>query len=147
MAMNGAAAELVSAARAGRVLVPEDPEKLAAAIREVAALPEADRHEMGARGQEFLRQNFSKRIVIPRYRAVLARLVEQRATTPAALPAEAGMADKWIVADLTAGTPVQLPSDIGAIIHLAGKAACALRGRPRRGRVFSHQLGRDPPSA
>jgi nucleoside-diphosphate-sugar epimerase len=38
------------------------------------------------------------------------------------LPAEAGMADKWIVADLTAGTPVQLPSDIGAIIHLAGKA-------------------------
>ena len=73
MAMHGAAAELVKAAGAGKVVPPEDPEALSGAIREVAAMRLEDRGAMGQRGRQYLLKHLAKDVVVPRYRSVLLR--------------------------------------------------------------------------
>lgn len=76
MAMLGAAADLVRVADAGIVLPPEDPALLAAGIRELSNLREDERLAMGRRGRDYLERHLSKEIIVPKYRAVLAGLVE-----------------------------------------------------------------------
>ena len=75
MAMHGAAAQLLQDAGAGCVVPPDDPVELAAAVRKFVALPPEERAAMGSRGKDYLARNLSKDIIIPRYRAILERLV------------------------------------------------------------------------
>jgi colanic acid biosynthesis glycosyl transferase WcaI len=75
MAMEGAAARLVEEAGAGKAVRPGDPEALAEAIRKFAALSVDEREAMGRRGREYVASNLTKEAVIPRYRALLERLV------------------------------------------------------------------------
>lgn len=74
MAMQGAAAQLVQDAGAGRTVTPESPEELAVAVLEFAALPPAEREAMGGRGRDYLLRHLTKEIIIPRYAALLERL-------------------------------------------------------------------------
>jgi glycosyltransferase involved in cell wall biosynthesis len=75
MAMHGAAAKLVEDAGAGYIVPPEEPEALADIIRSFAALSMKERDAMGSRGKNYLAQNLSKDIIIPRYRKLLEHLV------------------------------------------------------------------------
>lgn len=54
-----AADDPVSAARAGIVVPPESPERLATAIREMAEMPPATRAEIGLRARNYVIANFS----------------------------------------------------------------------------------------
>lgn len=77
MAMDGAAAQLVTEAGAGIVVSPEDPIALADAIRSVSAMPEAEQAAMGARGRQYLLENLSKQKVISQYEEILQRVASR----------------------------------------------------------------------
>ena len=64
MAMEGAAADLVSAAGAGMVVGPDGPGELADAMIQLSQLPEEKRRQMGGRGRAFVRERFAKENVI-----------------------------------------------------------------------------------
>lgn len=74
MAMEGAAADLVSDAGAGIVLPSGDPAALASAIETMRGLPAPSRAGMGSRAVQYLSAHFTKSVVIPEYEALLARL-------------------------------------------------------------------------
>ncbi len=78
MAMEGAAAELVERAGAGRSVPPDNPAALASTIREFLALASDDRAAMARRGPAYVSTHLNKDVVIPRYRALLERLVHSR---------------------------------------------------------------------
>jgi glycosyltransferase involved in cell wall biosynthesis len=78
MAMEGAAADLVTDASAGVVVTPGDATQLAQALERVRLLPEAERQAMGERGRAYARANFMRSVVIPRYEAALARVAARR---------------------------------------------------------------------
>jgi colanic acid biosynthesis glycosyl transferase WcaI len=71
MAMEGAAADLVSAAGAGIQVPSEHPDALVEAIETMRRMPESERAAMGARGAEYLSANFTRDTVIPEYEAIL----------------------------------------------------------------------------
>lgn len=75
MAMHGAAADIVQAAGAGYTVPPEDPNALAEGIRKLAAAPEEEQARMGQAGMAYLRRHFARDVVVPRYRALLERMV------------------------------------------------------------------------
>jgi colanic acid biosynthesis glycosyl transferase WcaI len=77
MAMQGAAADLVQEAGAGIIVPPEDPAELADAIRRFVALSANAKQEMGDRGRKYLRENLSRTKIVPRYREILRRVVEE----------------------------------------------------------------------
>jgi colanic acid biosynthesis glycosyl transferase WcaI len=77
MAVEGAAAQLVTEAGAGIVVSPEDPKALADAIRSVIAMPEAERAAMGERGRQYLLENLSKQKVISQYEEILQRVASR----------------------------------------------------------------------
>jgi glycosyltransferase involved in cell wall biosynthesis len=77
MAVEGAAAKLVTEAGAGLVVSPEDPVALANAICSVIAAPESERAMMGERGRQYLMENLSKQKVISQYEKVLQRAASQ----------------------------------------------------------------------
>jgi len=77
MAMDGAAAKLVQEAGAGFVVPPDNPEKLASAVKRLAELPVNEREKMGALGKGYFAANLSKDTVIPRYRDLLARFAAE----------------------------------------------------------------------
>jgi glycosyltransferase involved in cell wall biosynthesis len=74
MAMEGAAADLVDAARAGIRVPPEDPGALAKAAERLAAMSPAEREEMGRSGRAYLAANLSRTDVIPEYETILQRV-------------------------------------------------------------------------
>lgn len=59
-AVNGDAAELVKSAGAGLACQPEDPNALAAAIRELHALPYDQREAMGSAGRQTFLRNYTR---------------------------------------------------------------------------------------
>lgn len=71
MAMEGAAADLIAEAGAGKVCEPGDPVKLAAAVEEIASMPTHEAEALGLAGRNYLQQNLSRRRVLERYEAVL----------------------------------------------------------------------------
>ena len=78
MAMEGAAADIVTAAGAGISLPSEDPAALVDAIERLRGLPAAERQAMGARARAYLAAHFSKEVVIPEYEAVLRTVAATR---------------------------------------------------------------------
>lgn len=78
MAMEGAAADLVTDAGAGLVLPSEDPARLVAAMETVRTMPVSERQAMGERAMTYLAAHFSKAAVIPWYEALLRRVAEAR---------------------------------------------------------------------
>ncbi len=85
MAMEGAAARLVTDAGAGRVVPPDDPAAMAGAIQELMILGPEARDAIGRSGQDFARRTLSRNVVIPQYRArlqELSRVARDRRTSP-----------------------------------------------------------------
>jgi colanic acid biosynthesis glycosyl transferase WcaI len=75
LAMDGAAAQLVTEAGAGLVVPPENPADLARAVQTLAEMPASQRNEMGKKGREYALSHLSKPKVIPLYEAILRRAV------------------------------------------------------------------------
>jgi len=71
MAMEGAAADLVREAGAGICVEAANPGALANAIRELMAMPDAERAAMGARGTAYARAHLTRDVLIARYEAIL----------------------------------------------------------------------------
>jgi colanic acid biosynthesis glycosyl transferase WcaI len=78
MAMEGAAADVVTAAGAGVVLPSEDPRRLVDAIETLRILPEVERRAMGDRARAYLNAHFTRDVVIPAYEAILRRVAQSR---------------------------------------------------------------------
>ena len=78
MAMRGAAADLVREAGAGLVIDPENPSALASGMLELANLSAERRSAMGRSGRDYLERHLSREVILPRYRAMLARLIGGR---------------------------------------------------------------------
>jgi colanic acid biosynthesis glycosyl transferase WcaI len=81
MAMEGAAADMIAEAGAGKVCEPGDPVKLAAAVEEIVSMPAEEVAALGRAGRSYLQQNLCKGRVLERYEAVLqnvARPVSRR---------------------------------------------------------------------
>jgi colanic acid biosynthesis glycosyl transferase WcaI len=78
MAMEGAAADVVTAAGAGLVLPSEDAARMVAAIETLRTLPEAERQAMGARAMAYLNEHFARDVVIPEYETILQRVAYSR---------------------------------------------------------------------
>jgi colanic acid biosynthesis glycosyl transferase WcaI len=78
MAMEGAAADLVTAADAGIVVPSDDAARLVDAIEITRKLPEAERRAMGVRATAYLHAHLTKAVVIPEYEALLERVAAQR---------------------------------------------------------------------
>ena len=77
MAMEGAAADLVRAAEAGVVIVPDDAALLARTIEDLRAKAPAERSRLGESGRTYLRANFSKQGVIGAYERLLASVASR----------------------------------------------------------------------
>jgi glycosyltransferase involved in cell wall biosynthesis len=78
LSVDGEARQLVEAAGAGRFVEPENPEALAAALRELAG----DRRrlaEMGRRGRSFVLAHYQRSALAERYARLLAQVVAGRA--------------------------------------------------------------------
>jgi colanic acid biosynthesis glycosyl transferase WcaI len=73
MAMEGAAADLVTRAGAGIAVPPDDVMKLVEGIETLRQMSEAERAGMGARGIAHLTAHFTRQVVIPQYEALLQR--------------------------------------------------------------------------
>jgi glycosyltransferase involved in cell wall biosynthesis len=78
MAMEGAAADVVTAAGAGIVLPSEDAAKMVQAIESIRAMPESEREATGRRASAYLTAHFAKDVVIPDYEAILRRVALSR---------------------------------------------------------------------
>jgi len=74
VAMEGAAADVVTTAGAGIAVPPDDVARLVEAIEAMRHMPEAERAAMGARGTAYLATHFTREVVIPEYEAVLLRV-------------------------------------------------------------------------
>lgn len=73
MAVRGDAADLVSRAEAGVLSEPENPQSIAHAILELAALPAETREAMGARGRAFYENELSLSVGADRYMKILRK--------------------------------------------------------------------------
>jgi glycosyltransferase involved in cell wall biosynthesis len=78
MGMEGDAAEIVREGQAGLVCPPGDPAALAAAVRELAAMPLAQREAMGLAGRRLHEQRFASEIIVSQYEALLEQLIRER---------------------------------------------------------------------
>lgn len=67
MATEGASADIVGRARAGVTVEPENPESLASAIRQLAALSPEQLSNIGQAGREYFLANYSKALVMQQY--------------------------------------------------------------------------------
>jgi colanic acid biosynthesis glycosyl transferase WcaI len=76
-AMPGAAADLVTAANAGPVVPPGDPEALARAITSLADMTPSDRDVLGANGRRYLATHFRREHVMTEYEDVLREVAAQ----------------------------------------------------------------------
>ena len=78
MAMEGAAADVITAAGAGIALPSGDAAGLVRAIEALRAMPEAARQAMGNRASAYLKAHFAKDVVIPDYERTLQRVAAAR---------------------------------------------------------------------
>ncbi|MBA3887717.1 MAG: glycosyltransferase family 4 protein [Acidobacteria bacterium] len=78
MAMEGAAADVVTAAGAGIVLPSEDAARLVEAIEALRTTPATKRQAMGERAVAYLAAHFAKDVVIPGYVETLRRVARAR---------------------------------------------------------------------
>lgn len=90
-AVEGDAAAVVEQAGAGISCTPEDPEELAAAIRELYNLPERKRIEMGRRGRECFEERFTPKKIVPHYEQMFRQALDApqhigKKGTPAVAP-------------------------------------------------------------
>jgi glycosyltransferase involved in cell wall biosynthesis len=76
--VRGDAADIGRGSGGGEVVAPEDAAGLAAALRRMKALPPEALAAMGARGREYVRENFTREKMALRYLELLERLVEAR---------------------------------------------------------------------
>jgi glycosyltransferase involved in cell wall biosynthesis len=72
-------AELVTEADAGRVVPPNDPQALAAAIAEILAMPAPQRDEMGARGRRIVERVCATSIIAAQTVAAYREVIRERA--------------------------------------------------------------------
>jgi colanic acid biosynthesis glycosyl transferase WcaI len=79
MAVQGDAADLVRQAGCGLVAEPEDPQSLAAAALQLAALPAAERDQMGERGARHYSERMSLRAGSGRFAQIFRALAAGRA--------------------------------------------------------------------
>jgi colanic acid biosynthesis glycosyl transferase WcaI len=86
-ATGGASADLVQQAAAGVIATAGDPASIAAAIREVIAMPPAVREQLGRNGRRHLLEHFEKGRVIDIYERVLRDVIPKPAA-PMAGPAD-----------------------------------------------------------
>ncbi|HSP16218.1 MAG TPA: glycosyltransferase family 4 protein [Thermoanaerobaculia bacterium] len=77
MAMEGAAADLVSEAGAGIVIPPDDPVHLARTIESLAAMRQNAVEQFGKNGRSYLQANLAKERVIARYEELLSRVARK----------------------------------------------------------------------
>jgi colanic acid biosynthesis glycosyl transferase WcaI len=64
-------ANMIRKARAGWVVPPDDPDALAAAIRDIASLPADELHSLGKSGQAFAEQNLCRESNLPKVIRIL----------------------------------------------------------------------------
>jgi colanic acid biosynthesis glycosyl transferase WcaI len=76
MAMEGAAADLVTRAGAGIAVPPDDVTRLVEGIETLRRMSDAERAEMGARGTAHVAAHFTQKVVIPQYEALLERMAQ-----------------------------------------------------------------------
>ena len=60
MCARGEGAEIAEKSGCGVVVPPENPERLAEAVLDMASMKEADRRKMGDRGRKFVEGNFNR---------------------------------------------------------------------------------------
>jgi glycosyltransferase involved in cell wall biosynthesis len=82
MAMQGAAAQLVTQAGAGMVVPPGNPELLAAAIHSLRAMSPTEREVMGRSGQDHLKTYLAKQKVISQYEQILQSVASPQRVPP-----------------------------------------------------------------
>lgn len=75
-AVEGDAADLVNSVGAGITCAPENPTALAAAVRQLWALPASERRAMGARGLIAARERYSREVLTAEIESVLRQVVE-----------------------------------------------------------------------
>jgi glycosyltransferase involved in cell wall biosynthesis len=78
MAVAGDAADVVHDAGAGLLCAPQDPRALAAAVRTLYTLPEAERERMGKAGREAFLKYYTRRVLMDRYEALFKEIVHAR---------------------------------------------------------------------
>jgi len=78
MATTGPAARLVTDARAGRALEPDEPGALAGEILRMSRMPAGEREQMGRNGRSYLMAHYAKQDVLSEYEAVLAECCPPR---------------------------------------------------------------------
>lgn len=71
MAVDGASAELVTQARAGLVVPPENPKALAEAVLTLMKLSPTERMAMGENGRTFLSTEFARERILDQYESIL----------------------------------------------------------------------------
>jgi glycosyltransferase involved in cell wall biosynthesis len=76
MAVEGDAADLVLAARAGIIAAPENPSAIAAAAMELAAASPSRLHEMGAAGRDYYFRELSLEAGASRFEQIFARVLQ-----------------------------------------------------------------------
>lgn len=79
MAVRGDAARLVQAAGAGLIVEPEQPEALAAAVLELAAMPPARRGALGSDGVAYYRRELSLASGAQKFEALFRRAIQDHA--------------------------------------------------------------------
>jgi colanic acid biosynthesis glycosyl transferase WcaI len=79
MAVRGDAARLVQTAGAGLVVEPEQPEALAAAVLELAAMPPARRAALGSDGAAYYRRELSLASGAQKFEALFRRAIQDHA--------------------------------------------------------------------
>jgi glycosyltransferase involved in cell wall biosynthesis len=74
----GDAAEMVRAANAGVTCPPEDPDALAQAVRDLYAMPRADREAMGEAGRRKFLEKYTRAVLVDLYEVLFQSVLEQR---------------------------------------------------------------------
>ncbi len=77
-AVGGDAADVVVQAGAGVVCPPQDPAKLANAVRRLVAMPPQAREALGRAGRRTFLDRYTRRALVDRYEGVLKGVIEQK---------------------------------------------------------------------
>jgi colanic acid biosynthesis glycosyl transferase WcaI len=70
MSVRGDAADLVRSAKAGLVCEPENPAKIASAVRQFSKMPPSERSAMGTEGQRFYRAQLSLAVGVEKFERI-----------------------------------------------------------------------------
>lgn len=75
----GGVPELLDSGEAGRLVPPEDPERLAEAMVEVSRAPAEERRRLGARARERVRERHGTERMLSRWEEILRKAIRERA--------------------------------------------------------------------